>query len=175
MGRGIPEGWRQGVVLIALALSPAVQALPSLGQHLPEFPTRDLRSQPHDSRELDGRPTLVVIITDKDAGPAMRAWFDTAQAHVPAAVHRASFISVRAPFFVSDGSARGKARKQVPPRFWTDTWMDKNGDMARRLDLPVSRTPYVLALDAEGRVTASLHAPVSAPESRAIWTALQGR
>ncbi|MHA7629120.1 hypothetical protein [Corallococcus sp. M7] len=156
-----------------LLMAPGAFALPSRGQPLPEFSARDLTSGQHASDELKGRPTLLVVITDKDAGDQMRGWFDAADQHVADSVHRQSLITLKLPFFVSEGAARGKAKNQVPQAFWKDTWMDKNGDMAKALGLSSSDTPYVLALDAEGRVLASVHAAVDSPEARAIWSALR--
>ncbi|MBN8468691.1 hypothetical protein JYJ95_19435 [Corallococcus exiguus] len=158
-----------GVLLTA----PGAFALPSRGQPLPEFSARDLTSGPHASGELKGRPTLLVVITDKDAGDQMRGWFDAADQHVPDSVHRQSLIALKLPFFVSEGTARGKAKGQVPKDYWKDTWLDKSGGMAKALGLSSSDTPYVLALDAEGRVLASVHAKVDSPEARAIWSALR--
>ncbi|MBN9687250.1 MULTISPECIES: hypothetical protein [unclassified Corallococcus] len=156
-----------------LLMAPGAFALPSRGQPLPEFSARDLTSGQHASDELNGRPTLLVVITDKDAGDRMRGWFDAADAHVADSVHRQSLITLKLPFFVSEGAARGKAKNQVPQAFWKDTWMDKNGGMAKALGLSPSDTPYVLALDAQGRVVASVHATVDSPEARAIWSALR--
>lgn len=158
-----------GVLLTA----PGAFALPSQGQSLPEFSAHDLTNGKHASDELKGRPTLLVVITDKDAGDPMRGWFDAADQHVPDSVHRQSLIALKLPFFVSEGAARGKAKNQVPREFWKDTWLDKNGGMAKALGLSSSDTPYVLALDAEGRVVASVHATVDSPEARAIWSALR--
>ncbi|RKG58419.1 hypothetical protein D7V80_38500 [Corallococcus sp. CA054B] len=156
-----------------LFTAPGAFALPPQGQPLPAFSARDLTSGPHASHELKGRPTLLVVITDKDAGDRMRGWFDAADEHVADSVHRQSLITLKLPFFVSEGAARGKAKNQVPREFWKDTWLDKNGGMAKALGLSSSDTPYVLALDAEGRVVASVHATVDSPEARAIWSALR--
>ncbi|WP_375757518.1 hypothetical protein [Corallococcus exercitus] len=162
-----------GLVLAgALLTAPGAFALPPKGEPLPEFSARDLTSGAHASGELKGRPTLLVIITDKDAGERMRGWFAEADRHVAESVHRQSLITLKLPFFVSEGAARGKAKGQVPQDFWKDTWLDKNGGMAKALGLASSDTPYVLALDAEGRVVASVHATVDSPEARAIWSAL---
>ncbi|RKH54845.1 TlpA family protein disulfide reductase [Corallococcus aberystwythensis] len=162
-----------GTALAAVLLtSPGAFALPPKGQPLPEFSAHDLTSGQHASDELKGRPTLLVIITDKDAGDGMRQWFDAADQHVTDSVHRQSLITLKLPFFVSEGAARGKAKDQVPQDFWKDTWLDKNGGMAKALGLASSGTPYVLALDAQGRVVASVHATVDSPEARAIWSAL---
>lgn len=154
-------------------MAPGAFALPERGQPLPAFSARDLTSGPHQSHELKGCPTLMVIITDKDAGDRMRGWFDAADQHLADSVHRQSLITLKLPFFVSEGTVRGKAKNQVPRAYWRDTWLDKNGGMAQALDLAPSDTPYVLALDAEGRVVASVHADVDSPEARTIWSALR--
>jgi hypothetical protein len=156
----------------ALLAATAAGAMPGPGEALPDFSTRDLLDQPHQSRELVGRPTLLVVITDKDGGDEMRRWFDTASTRVPESVHRASILSLKLPFFVSAGTVRGKAREKVPRAFWRDTWLDKNGAMARALGLASSRTPYAFALDARGRVVAAVHGTVDSPEAQAVWDAL---
>ncbi|MBZ4329846.1 hypothetical protein [Corallococcus sp. AS-1-12] len=156
-----------------LLMAPGAFALPSPGQSLPAFSAHDLTNGKHASDELKGRPTLMVVITDKDAGSQMRGWFDAADQHVPDTVHRQSLIALKLPFFVSEGAARGKAKGQVPREFWEDTWLDKNGGMAKALGLSSSETPYVLALDAQGRVLASVHATVDSPDARTIWSALR--
>jgi hypothetical protein len=156
-----------------LLLAPSALALPEKGQPLPEFAAKDLTARPHESEELKGAPTLMVVITDKDAGDRMRGWFAAADQHLEGSVRRQSLITLKLPFFVSEGTARGKAKGQVPKDYWQSTWMDKNGGMAKALGLSSSDTPYVLALDAEGRVVASVHANADSPEARAIWSALR--
>ncbi|RKH38864.1 hypothetical protein [Corallococcus llansteffanensis] len=159
-----------------LLLSPGALALPSRGEPLPAFSANDLKAGAHTSEELKGRPALVVIITDKNAGEAMRQWYAVAdQQQVPESVHRQSLITLKLPFFISEGAARGKAKGQVPQGYWEDTWLDKDGDMRKALGLAPSSTPYVLALDAEGRVVASVHATADSPEARSIWAALSRR
>ncbi|MFP2930051.1 TlpA family protein disulfide reductase [Pyxidicoccus sp. 3LG] len=170
-GRG-GAGLARTVCVAGVLLAASIAgAIPGPGESLPEFSTKDLLDQPHQSRELTGRPTLLVVITDKDGGDEMQRWFDTAGSRVPEAVHRASILSLKVPFFVSTGTVRGKARQRVPRAFWGDTWLDKNGDMAKALGLATSRTPYAFALDAEGRVVAAVHGTVDSPEAEALWRA----
>src|SRR4051794_23545416 len=78
-----------------LLLAPGALALPQRGEPLPAFSANDLTDGAHASDELKGRPSLVVIITDKDAGEAMRGWFSAADAHVPDTVHRQSLITLK--------------------------------------------------------------------------------
>jgi hypothetical protein len=163
---------RRWVLAGALLAATAAAALPGPGEALPDFTTKDLLNAPHRSGELTGRPTLLVVITDKDGGDAMQQWFDTAAKRVPDSVHRASILSFKLPFFVSTGTVQGKARQKVPRDFWQDTWLDKNGHMAKALGLGSSRTPYAFALDARGRVVAVVHGAPDAPEAQAVWHAL---
>ncbi|MBZ4416915.1 peroxiredoxin [Myxococcus sp. RHSTA-1-4] len=167
-----PRALRHLALVGALLAATTAGATLRPGESLPEFSTKDLLDQPHQSRELVGRTTLLVVITDKDGGDEMRRWFDTANTRVPGSVHRASILTFKLPFFVSAGTVRGKAREKVPREFWRDTWLDKNGDMAKALGLASSRTPYAFVLDARGRVVAAVHGTVDSPEAQAVWDAL---
>jgi hypothetical protein len=161
-------------LLGALVLPSPVRALPGPGEQVPSFTAKDLLDKPHVSQEWRGQRTLLVVMTEQHAGDEMRRWFDEAATQVPEDVHRASIISLGLPFYVSTGMVRGRAREQVPRQFWSDTWVDKDGKMAKVLGLATSRQPYVLALDERGRVLASVHGTVDAPEAGVIWEALSG-
>jgi len=174
LGEGRGRRARAWLLGSAVLLSSPARALPEPGDALPDFSARDLLGQAHVSHELTGRPTLLVVITDKDAGDEMRRWFDTAREQVPPSVHRASLLTFKLPFFVGEGTARERARARVPRQAWEDTWLDKDGDMGKALALPTSRTPYAIALDAHGRVLAAVHATVNAPEAGAVFRALGG-
>ncbi|MBZ4394861.1 hypothetical protein VZQ01_30980 [Myxococcus faecalis] len=163
--RGLKGACLVGALLAATLASAALKQ----GEVVPAFSAEDLRGEKHSSQEWRGRRTLLVVLTDKDGGEAMRRWFDEAAAlGVPDSVHRASLLSFKLPFFVGLGTVREKARKKVPEAVWSDTWLDKNGDMGKRLSLPSSRMPYAFALDEQGRVLAAVHGEVDSPEAKAL-------
>jgi hypothetical protein len=135
---------------------------------------KDLLDKPHESQEWRGRRTLLVVMTERNVGDEMRRWFDAAATRLPEDVHRASIISLGLPFYVSTGMVRSRAKEEVPREFWSDTWLDKDRKMAQVLGLATSRQPYVLALDEQGTVLASVHGTVDSPEARSIWEALPG-
>jgi hypothetical protein len=166
--RGFVALWLVGVLL----MPGLVRSAPAARETVPLFPAKDLLDQSHTSREWQGRRVLLVVITEQHGGDEMRRWFDTAATRIPEQVHRASIISLSLPFYVSTGLARGRAKEQVPRQFWSDTWLDKDAKMAKVLGLATSRQPYVLALDEQGRVLASVHGTVDAPEAQAVWDAL---
>jgi hypothetical protein len=168
------QGSRGFVALwLVMLLMPGLgRALPAARETMPLFSAKDLLDQPHTSHEWQGQRVLLVVITEQHGGDEMRRWFDTAATRIPEEVHRASIISLSLPFYVSTGLARGRAKEQVPRQFWRDTWLDKDAKMAKVLGLATSRQPYVLALDEQGRVLASVHGTVDAPEAQAVWDAL---
>ncbi|XXF79918.1 hypothetical protein P2318_09270 [Myxococcaceae bacterium GXIMD 01537] len=160
---------------VALLLASGAWALPRPGQTLPPFAAKDLEGGEHESSEIRGHRTLVIAITDSEAGDAMQRWFDAADAKLGRGAYPSTaLISLKLPFFVSTGAARGRAKERVPQQFWDDTWLDKNGGMARVLGLPESNEPFALVVDAQGRVVASAHGPPSGADAGAIWAAMAG-
>lgn len=157
----------------ALLLAPGAEALPQPGEPLPSFSAKDLNGADHQSHELQGHRTLVVAMTERDGGDAMQKWFDTADERLGKGhYHSQSLISLRLPFFVSAGAARSRAKERVPQEFWDDTWLDKDGRMAKLLSLPQGRESTAFVLDAQGRVVASVHGPPDSPEAGRIWSAM---
>jgi hypothetical protein len=165
------RGWKAVLVTSVIAL-PSLAAVPAPGSVLPSFTAEDLLGQEHTSREYEGKATLLVAITDKNAGDEMRRWFEAAEAHAPDGVQRESIISLHLPFFVGIGTVRHRVKQQVPQPHWDDTLLDRNGAMARVLGLDSSKKPYVFALDEHGRVLAAVHGPADSPDAARIWSSL---
>lgn len=164
-----------GTVLLtasALALQAGAADGPRAGQPLPGFTGKDLLGQEHSSAEYEGQPTLLVAITDKNAGDEMRRWFEAADQHAPESVQRESIISLHLPFFVGMGTVRRRVQEQVPRPFWDDTLLDRNGALAGTLGLGSSKEPYVFALDASGQVLAAVNGKADSPQASRIWSSL---
>lgn len=171
------HGWKAGrwmAVLVAgaLALPAWAAGTPQPGEPLPSFTAEDLLGQKHSSQEYTGQRTLLVAITDKNAGDEMQHWFDAADAHAPASVQRESIVSLHVPFFVGIGAVRHRVQPRVPRQFWDDTLVDRDGDMARTLGLASSKEPYVFALDERGQVLALVHGKADSPDAARIWSSL---
>ncbi|HZH16333.1 MAG TPA: hypothetical protein VE057_18425 [Archangium sp.] len=172
--RGTGAGWKVLLTASALALPAWAADKPGVGKPLPGFTARDLLGREHSSHEYQGRPTLLVAITDKDAGEEMRRWFEAADQHVPARIQRESVISLHLPFFVGLGTVRRRVQEQVPRPFWDDTLLDRDGSLAETLGLGSSEVPYVFALDAQGRVLAVVRGKADSPQASRIWSSLNG-
>jgi hypothetical protein len=166
--------WKALLMAGALALPSVAAAAPPPGANLPAFKGEDLLGQEHESREYEGKRTMLVAITDKHAGDEMQRWFEAADSQAPESVQRESIISLHVPFFVSIGAVRGRVKPQVPRQYWDDTLLDRDGDLAETLGLASSRQPYVFALDEHGRVLAAVHGPADSPEAASIWLSLTG-
>jgi hypothetical protein len=168
------HGWKVLFMAGALALPAWAADRPEPGASLPSFTAKDLLGQEHSTEEYQGKRTLLVAITDKNAGDGMRHWFEAADTHAPESVQRESIISIHVPFFVGMATVRDRVQAQVPRPFWDDTLLDRNGAMADTLGLASSKQPYVFALDEHGRVLASAHGPPDSPEAQRIWSSLSG-
>jgi hypothetical protein len=155
-----------------LLLAQSALATPRPGEQFPVFAGRDVVGQPHSSREFAGHRTLVVVITDRGAADAMRAWNTTAATRLPPGTRLKALVSLHLPPIATDGMVRVRARMDTPREYWGDTLIDGNGQMAHALGLPRSDVPYAFALDPHGRVLAAAHARVDAPEAHVIWQAL---
>ncbi len=143
----------------------------------PPFPVRsatDLEGNTHPEVLRTGAANMVVVMTRRESAVLARQWFEASASRVPEAVHRVSLISLRLPFFVSAGLARDKARDQVPRQFWSSSFLDRNGGMAKLLNLEESPLPYVFAVDGQGRILASAHGAPTQAGAEALWRALRG-
>ncbi|WP_375766063.1 hypothetical protein NR798_30755 [Archangium gephyra] len=170
--RGPGVWWKVLLTASALALPAGAADRPRTGQPLPRFTGKDLLGQEHSSQEYQGRPTLLVAITDKDAGEEMRRWFAAADQHASEHIQRESIISLHLPFFVGMGTVRHRVQEQVPRAFWDDTLLDRNGALAGTLGLGSGQEPYVFALDAQGRVLAAVNGKADSPQASRIWSSL---
>jgi hypothetical protein len=159
------------LLLLALLVPGRGSAAPRVGSGLPSLVAGDVTGQPQHLRELIRGPTLLVAITDRDAGDAMRAWFDAADARAPRA-NRVALISIGTPFFVSDGYARSRARERVPRSQWHASLLDTDHSMAQQLGLQEDERPYAFAVSGDGRVLAVVHGRPEGPRARQLWSAL---
>ncbi len=162
------------VFIVGALVAARVLGAPEAGAALPSLRASDVTGASHRLKDLIDGPTLLVAITDRDGGNAMRAWFGAADTRAPR-VHRVAIISIGKPFFVSDAYARSKARQEVPRRAWHTSLMDTDHGLARTLGLDGGATPYAFAIDGEGRVLAVVHGSVDDPRADQVWTALEKR
>jgi len=147
-------------------------AAPEAGATLPSLTARDVLGQSHRLEDLIRGPTLLVAITDRNAGDAMQAWFDAANTRAPQA-NRVSIISVETPFFIGDEYGRSKARERVPGPFRHASLFDKNHAMARALDLHDDHLPYAFAVSGDDHVLAVVHGMPGDPGAKRLWAALE--
>lgn len=149
----------------------SVLGAPQTNAPFPDFRALDVAGQKQSTTRWRGSTTLIVAITDRGAGDAMRGWFEAAGKRAPGA-RLGGIISISVPFFVSDEYARQKAREQIPKAYWHDNFFDAHHTISSFLGLPESRVPWAFVLDPQGRVLAQAHAAWSASESKAVWAAL---
>lgn len=163
--------WLAITALGVAAVASDASAAPKTGELFPSFIALDVTGQKQSTARFRGTTTLIVAITERGAGDAMRAWFLGARERNPKA-HQVGIISISVPFFVSDSYARSKAREKIPQQYWHDNLFDSNQQMARFLGLPESGIPWVFVLDAQGRIVAQTHALAETNGATPVWKAL---
>jgi hypothetical protein len=146
-------------------------AAPDVGAALPSLNASDVTGEQRTLAELVRGPTLLVAITDRDGGDALKAWFDAANTRGHQA-SRVAVISIGKPFFVSDDYARSRARERIPRGAWHSSLFDTNHAMANALGLEESAVPYAFAISGDGRVLAVIHRTADDPQAARIWNAL---
>jgi hypothetical protein len=166
--------WKVLLLAGVIALPSLALAAPKPGEPLPRFTGEDLLGRTHTSQEYVGQPTLLIAITDKNAGDEMRHWFETADSRISKPFQHESIISLHLPFFVGINAARSRVKDKVPRPSWDDTLFDRDGTLAKTLGLKPSKQPYVFVLDENGRVLARANGSASSPEAQRIWSALDG-
>lgn len=165
--------WTAIALMGALFPALASAAIP-VGQELPFFVGTDLTGTQRRSSELTGRPTVVIAATSRAASGEAQAWAQQLVERSGGSVPLVTLIAIDLPFFISDNMALGMARDRIPHKYWDQTWLGGEGDIQRALQMePGSGVPYVFTLDAQGRITAAVHARVGDPQASHVWQAVR--
>lgn len=158
--------------VLITAFSATAFSVPSPGRSVPRFQVDDLSGARRSDQDLQGRWTVAVAISDKDAGEAMRAWWGVLESRLPRAVQRVSLVSIDIFGLVPTSTIVGRARDETPRARWGSVWLARDGSLAEQLGLPESETPWVFVIAPDGRVTASIHGAASAGLAEQVVTAL---
>ncbi|MEZ4392414.1 MAG: hypothetical protein R3A48_15100 [Polyangiales bacterium] len=165
LGPRAQRSWRAGVLLrggliAGLLFAWSALASPRPGQNLPSFRVGDLEGQTHTERDLLGSWSVVIVITDKDSGPAVHAWFERALLGLPSSVRVVSMAALSLFPLIPTSTILSRARSDAPRHRWRSIWVSRDGSLATSLGLEDGEDPWVFVLDPSGRVTEVVHAPV---------------
>ncbi len=157
-----------------LVFAPVVFAAPETGRPMPAFLVDDLVGQRHSPGDFTGQWTLAVVITDKDAGDSMRAWWQTAEQRLPegGSLRRTSMVALDIMGIVPTSTILGRARRETPRERWGAVWLSRDGSLAEALGLPESETPWAIVISPEGRVVAMVHAHAGEAAAEAVWRSI---
>ncbi len=149
-------------VLFAFALLVSAPSFawaePLAGHAFPSFSVDDIAGTTHTQRDLTGRVSVLLVMTDKDTGPAMTAWYRRISTAAPTA-RVLSVVAVSLFPLIPTATVISQARDATPRHRWSEVWLSRNGSLAESLGLPESETPWVYVVDASGRVVEAVHAP----------------
>lgn len=165
-------------ILFAFALfvsAPSVSwAEPLPGRAFPTFSVDDIAGTHHNERDLTGRVSVLLVMTDKDTGPAMTAWYRRISTAAPAA-RVLSVVALSLFALIPTSTVISQAREATPRHRWNEVWLSRNGSLAESLGLPESETPWVFVIDASGRVIEAVHGPADDAGVARITAALGSR
>ncbi len=147
-------------VLIGMLFTLGAHASPRPGQMVPSFSVNDLEGRAHTERELTGAWSVVIAITDKDSGPAVRAWFDRVLLRLPPTVRVVSMAALDLFPLIPTSMIEGRARADAPRHRWRSIWVSRDGSLATSLGLSEDEEPWLFVVDPSGRVTETLHSNV---------------
>lgn len=152
---------RASALALCLALPAASAADPTVGAAMPAFRVDDLAGAHRTERDLAGQWTVALVMTDKDVGPELTAWWRRLETAVPPPARVYTFVAINLFPLVPTSTVLSQARDATPRARWNTVWFSRDGSFARSLGLPEDETPWVLVTDPTGRVALSLHARAS--------------
>ena len=149
-------------VLLGVLVATMAQATPRPGQSVPPFTVDDLEGRAHTERDFTGVWSVAIVITDKDCGPAVHAWFDHGFRALPPSVQVVSMAALDMFPLIPTATIVGRARDDAPRHRWRTIWVSRDGSLAQSLGLEESDDPWVFVIDPGGRVVEVIHSAVDA-------------
>ncbi|MFO0625295.1 MAG: hypothetical protein U0325_06710 [Polyangiales bacterium] len=148
-------------LLVALALPRPSRALPPPGARVPRFSVDDIEGVTHSERDLRGRWSVALVMTDKDVRDDLAAWWRRLEGALPASARMYTFGALNIVPLVPTAVLVDRARDSTPRSLWRTVWFSRDGSFARALGLPEEELPWVVVIDPEGRIVTTLHERVS--------------
>ncbi len=143
---------------MALCLSLPAWASPGVGRAFPAFAVDDIGRAAHTQRDLLGRWTVILAMTDKDIGPAVTAWYRRVEPLLPVGARTLTFAALDLFPLVPTATIMSEARGTSPRCRWGEVWLSRDGSLASSLGLAEDELPWVFVVDPSGRVVESIHA-----------------
>ncbi|MFO0649727.1 MAG: hypothetical protein U0326_26150 [Polyangiales bacterium] len=146
------------LLAVALCVSSAAWAAPVVGRAFPAFAVDDIGRTAHTQRDLLGRWTVILAMTDKDIGPAITAWYRRVEPLLPVGARTLTFAALDLFPLVPTATIMSEARGTSPRCRWGEVWLSRDGSLASSLGLVEDELPWVFVVDPSGRVVESIHA-----------------
>lgn len=158
--------------MLASLVASIAWASPAVGRAFPAFAVDDIGGAQHTQRDLLGRWTVVLAMTDKDIGPAISGWYQRVEAVLPLGARVLTFAALDLFALIPTATVTAEARGSSPRCRWGEVWLSRDGSLATSLGLPEDELPWVFVVDPEGRVVESLHARVDEASVARVAAAL---
>lgn len=110
-------GWAAGVVT-ALATWMAYAA-----ESVPSFSATALTGRAVTKADLVGAPTVLILTPSKKAAMDTRLWAKDLRHSLNHKVRVRDVLAIDLPFFMSEPDAIGRFKKNIPARYYDQTWL----------------------------------------------------
>ena len=157
----LPRFLPAAALALVLAVPGSAAADPPVGAPMPAFSVEDLNGTVRTQRDLVGHWTVAFVMTDKDVGDDLTAWWRRLDGVLPSSARMYTFAALNLFALVPTASVVSQARGSTPRARWNTVWLSRDGSFARSLGLAEEEVPWIFVVDPSGRVALSIHARVS--------------
>jgi hypothetical protein len=145
-----------------------------VGETLPSFDGTTVAGQKKSSKELLGHKTILIVLPSREAAKEAATWGKEATKALGAEkVAVESVVALDLPFFIGLDDAISHARKKVPKKAWSHTWLSDDGDVKKEFPIQQEDIPYVYAVDASGTIVASTQGSYDPQRAQALFQSLR--
>lgn len=141
---------------------------------VPDFDAMSLTGKHVTQQQLFGEPAVLIVTPSKAAAKQTREWAKSLRSRFDKQhVRVLDVIAIDLPFFISESDAVGRAKQQIPKRYYDQTWLSGQQVLEKALHIPSeSENAFVLVLDSQGRVLARVSGPPTDAKIQKIMTAV---
>ncbi|MCJ7592590.1 MAG: hypothetical protein MUO51_14690 [Woeseiaceae bacterium] len=144
------------VVAAACALFCATWVGAAPNSPIPAFEATALSGEKITDAKLIGQPTILIVTPSKAAAKDTRKWVNALRENLdPKSIRIRDVLAIDLPFFMSEADAIGRAKEEIPARYYDQTWILNEPILEKALNIPrESASAYVIVLDSEGQIIA---------------------
>lgn len=159
------------LMILSFLLAPL---LAHAANRITEFEATALTGKHVSEQQLLGQPAVLIVTPSRAAAKQTREWAKSLRGRVDTQhVRVRAVIAIDLPFFISESNALGRAKQEIPQRYYDQTWLSGQPALEKSLGIPTeSGQAFVLVLDSTGRILARVSGPPTDAKIQKVVNAL---